>query len=187
MKKVITYVFIAVFIVFVIGLIVVISVNEAQDGPNKIVPTEAAISAYKSGGGILTHKPDQDLSFDGTMRCYKIVYMPEYDEFQVTVKYNKNAYSDFDTDEERGFEFKMYDTESGKEMTDYTYERASGGRYAYYRLVFSGVKFSDGADLELVMFPAGHDLKFSVIKLHKSGQTFTDYKLSKEEIASLGE
>ena len=162
-----------------------ITATDNCDVLNEITPTDCARAAYSAGEKLLTHEPDMTISGDGYMRCYSIVYIPSEKEFQVTVKFNKTAYDKLGASVEDGFAFKLYDTASDKEFTDYTATRDSEGLYGYYRIVFSGVSFLDTSDLEVVMFPKDDDSKYSAIKIHKSGQAFEDYKLSEKEVASL--
>lgn len=186
MKKVLFYVFIALLLVFVVWLIVNFTIMDSQSVLHDITPTDGAVSAYQSGGEILTHDPDQTMSAEGFMHVYSMIYIPSAKEFQITVKYNKSVYDKLGATAEAGFEFKLYNTETGEENVDYSEKRDTEERYSYYRLVFDGVEFSDAADLELVMFPKGDDSRYSALKVHKAGQVFEQYKLSEEEIASLG-
>ncbi len=186
MKKIISYVFIALFAVFVGWLIFRIVVMESKSVLSEITPTDQAAAVYKDGGEFLTHEPAQTMSFDGYMHLYSLVYLPDAKELQITVKYNKSVYEKLGATAEAGFGFKLYDTLTGEENTDYTFKRDTEDRYSYYRLAFEGVEATDGSDLEIVMFPKGDDTAFTAAKIHKSGQVFEDYKLSEEEIASLG-
>ena len=187
MKKIITAVFFVLFGIAVVGIFILSAINDAEDGPNTIVPTDGAVSAYRNGDPILWHKTDQKLSTDGNIRCYKMIYIPSAKELQITVKYNKIVYQKLDASEDDGFEFILYNTETKDESGDYTVsEHYSSGRFAYYRLVFQGVEFSDTADVELAMHPVGVRDCGSAIKLHRAGQEFEEYKLSDEEIAALG-
>ena len=186
MKKVLFYVFVALFLAFVVWLVINFIIMGRQSVFHDITPTEGAIAAYQSGEKILTHDPDQTMSDEGFMHVYSMIYVPSAKEFQITVKYNKGVYEKLGATAEAGFDFKLYNTETREENVNYTAMRDAEDRYSYYRLVFSGVEFSDGDDLELVMFPAGDDSHFSALKVHKAGQKFEEYKLSREEIASLG-
>ena len=186
MKKIIFYIFVVLLVLFVGALILRMCDMDSQSVLNKITPSENARAAYANGEKILTRQSEQNISYDGFMRCYAIVYLPERDELQVTVKYTNASYDKLGTTQTEGFGFKLYDTETAREFTDYTEERASDRNYGYYRLVFEGVEFSDKADLEVVMFPKRNEERYSAIKIHSSTGQFKDYKLSKEEIASLG-
>ncbi len=168
-----------------VGSIIMIFMSESKSVLRDIMPTDAAKAAYSSGEGILCHDTKQELSFDGYMRCYSLIYIPSERELQITVKTNNSVYEKLGTTAERGFVFKLYDTETKKEYTEYAGERAAEGRYGYYRLAFSGVEFSDKADIELVMLCPDDEERGSVIKLHEAGQEFEEYKLSKEETAKL--
>ncbi len=168
------------------GSIIMIFTSESKSVLCDIMPTDAAKMAYASGGGILAHDTKQELSFDGYMRCYSLIYIPEEKELQITVKSNNSVYEKLGTTAERGFVFKLYDVETETDFTEYAEERASQGRYGYYRLAFSGVEFSDNADIELVMLCPDDDERGSVVKIHEAGQKFEEYRLSKEEIAALG-
>ena len=186
MKKVIFYVFIALFLAFVVWLVVNFAIMDAQSTLSDVTPTEGAAAAYKNGDDILTHDPDQTMSVEGYMHVYSMIYIPSAKELQITVKYNKSVYEKLGTTAEDGFAFKLFNTETEEETTDYTAKRDTEDRYSYYRLAFSGVEFSDAADLELVMFPPQNESSFSAMKIHRAGQKFVQYDLSKEEIASLG-
>ena len=186
MKKAFKFVVGLTVLLVAVGAIIMIWISESKSVLCDITPTDAAKEAYASGGEILYHDTDQELSFDGYMRCYALIYIPGGKELQITVKSNNSVYEKLGTTESRGYRFKLYDTETGKEFTDYSEVRESDGRYGYYRLAFSGVEFSDSADIELVMLSPGDDELGSVIKLHKAGQKFKEYNLTKEEIASLG-
>ena len=168
-----------------VGSIIMIFTSESKSVLCDVMATDAAKTAYSSGEQILCHDTKQELSFDGYMRCYSLIYIPAERELQVTVKSNVSVYEKLGTTAERGFVFKLYDVETGKEFTKYAEQRESSGRYGYYRLAFSGVEFSDKADIELVMLCPDDVERGSVIKIHEAGQEFTEYKLSKEEIAQL--
>ena len=186
MKKVLTIIIFAMIAVVVVSLVIMISVSEAKTVLRAITPTPAAVKAYAEGEDILSHDVKQELSFDGYMRCYALVYIPDEGELQVTVKSNNSVYEKLSTTAERGFVFKLYDVETEREFTEYTEVRASEGRYGYYRLAFSGVEFSEDADLELVMLSPDNEERGSVIKLHKAGQEFEEYELTDDETVSLG-
>ncbi len=186
MKKVLFYIFTALFAAFVIWLIVNFTIMDSQSVLSDVTPTDGAKAAYAAGEEILTHEPDQEMSSEGFMHVYSLVYIPSAKEFQVTVKYNKAVYQKLGTTAEAGFGFKLYNTETEEENENYVEKRDTEDRYSYYRLVFENVEFSEAADLELVMFPKGDDSRFSALKMHRSGQKFEEYKLSEEEIASLG-
>ena len=186
MKKVIFYVFVALFLAFVVWLVINFSIMDASDVLSGITPTDGAKAAYAAGDEILTHDPDQRMSSDGYMHVYSMIYIPSAKEFQITVKYNKSVYEKLGATAEEGFGFKLFNTETEEENTDYTQTRDTEERYSYYRLVFENVGFSENADLELVMFPKGNDSSFSAMKIHRADQKFEQYKLSREEIASLG-
>ena len=187
MKKIITGVFFVLFGIAVVGIFILSAINDAENGPNTITPTEGAVSAYRNGDPILSHDTDQKFSSDGNIRCYKMIYIPSAKEFQITVKYNNIVYQKLEADADDGFEFVLYNTETKEENTDYTVsEHPSKGRFEFYRLVFHNVEFSDTADIELAMHPVGARDRGSAIKLHKAGEEFEQYKLSKKEIAALG-
>lgn len=187
MKKVLYIIIAAMALVALVGVIVMISISDAKNVLRDITPTDAVIEAYKSGGEILTHDPDQELSFDGYMRCYALVYIPGAKELQITVKSNRSAFEKLETTEEQGYIFLLYNTETEEENKNCTVTSEFEGRYAYYRIVFGDVEFSDTASLELVMLSPNNAERGSVAKIHKSGQEFAKYKLSKEEIASMGD
>ena len=168
-----------------VGSIIMIFTSESKTVLRDIMPTDAAKNAYASGGGILTHDTKQELSFDGYMRCYSLIFIPEEKELQITVKSNNSVYEKLGTTAERGFVFKLYDVDAKTEFTEYSEQRAAQGRYGYYRLAFRGVEFSDKADIELIMLCPDDEERGSVIKLHEAGQMFEEYELSKEEIAQL--
>ncbi|MBR6917820.1 MAG: hypothetical protein IKN38_06510 [Clostridia bacterium] len=186
MKKIIFWVFIVLFVLFVAAILWRVFEMDAKSIFSDITPSEAAKRAYGSGEKILTHDVDQPMSFDGYMQVYSFVYIPEERELQIMVKHNQSVYEKLGASSEAGFAFKLYNTETEEEYTDYTASRDMEGRYRYYRLLFSGVEFSDEADIELVMYPSGNDESHSALKLHKSGEEFYDYKMSKKEIESLG-
>ena len=187
MKKILTGVFFALFGIVVVGIFVLSAIGDAEDGPNTITATSGAVSAYKNGDPILTHKTDMKLSTDGNIKCYKMIYIPSAKEFQITVKYNKIVYEKLGANEDEGFDFVLYNTKTGEENTSYIVsDRSAKGRFCYYRLVFHEVVIQDDADIELAMHPAGKRDVGSAIKLHRSTQQFEDYKLSKKEIAALG-
>ncbi len=186
MKKVIYTALAVMMVVALVGVIILISNAESKNILRDISPTEAAKEAYASGGEILTHDFMQDLSFDGFMRCYSLIYIPEAKELQITVKSNKSVYAKLSTTESEGYLFLLYNTETEDENRNYTLTRDFDNQYGYYRLVFEGVEFSDAADLEVVMLSPNDSEKGSVVKIHKHGQEFEEYKLSEKEIASLG-
>ena len=186
MKKVIFYVFVALFLAFVVWLIVNFAIMDDKSVLSDITPTDGVREAYRNGEEILTHEPDQIMSSDGYMHVYSMIYIPSAKEFQITVKYNKSVYEKLGTTAEAGFGFKLFNNETYEENSAYSSERDTADRYSYYRLVFENVEFSDRADLELVMFPKDNEASFSAMKIHRADQEFEEYKLSEEEIASLG-
>jgi len=186
MKKASFYIILALFLVAVIGIFILASISESQSVLGTITPTDAACEAYRSGGALLTAEDGQGLSYDGYMRCYAIVYIPDAHELQITVKSNKSTYERLGTTEEAGFDFMLYDTVTEEENRNYTEERASEGRHCYYRLVFSDFELTEETDVELIMFPKGKDDKYSYLKFHRAGEELTEYELSDEEVAALG-
>lgn len=187
MRKVLTAIFLAAFAVVLIFAIVMISISESTSVLDLVTPTAAVKTAYESGGKILTYSPEQSISFDGYMRCYSIVWIPEAKEFQVSVKSNNSTYEKLGATKADGYDFMLYDVESETEYRAYTETKEYEDRYSYFRLVFEDVEFGEDVSLELIMFPKGKETPYSYFMLHESGELLKNYKLSKEEIASLGE
>ena len=186
MKKVLTVIFLALFAVVLGFAIVMISMSESTDVLDLVTPTDAVRTA-NAGGGIFEVKPELSISYDGNMRCYSIVWIPEAHEFQVSVKSNNSTYEKLGANKADGYDFMLYDVERETEYRTYTEEREFEGRYSYFRLVFEDVEFDEDVSLELIMFPKGKETPYSYFMLHESGEELGTYKLSKEEIALLGE
>ena len=192
LKKIPFIIIMVLFGAFLLFMLFLIITSESKTVFNEITWTQGAKEAYDAGGDILTHKADQQLSTDGYMRCYAIIWIPSANEVQVTVKHNVGVYEKAGTSPDVGFGFKLYNTGTKVAFTDYTAKREEKGRYGYYKLVFKDVEFDpETEDLEIVMFPKHDEEKFSVLKLHNSGtmmgykQDFEPYDFSKKEIAAL--
>ena len=200
MKKVLFIIFVVLFVIFLIFSFYLVFTSESKSVFNEIEWTEGAKEAYSNGDEILTHEADQQISTDGNMRCYAIIWIPSANELQVTVKHNVGVYEKMGVSPDVGFGFKLYNTGNGEEyntkegdeFTEYTAKREEKGRYAFYKLVFSGVKLDpETEDLEIVMYAKHNEDKFSVMKLHNSGailgykQVFEPYDFSKGELAAL--
>ena len=187
MKKVLTVIFLLIFAVAIGFAVVMISISESTSVLDLVTPTDAVKAANASGGEIFELDPEIAISYDGYMRCYTIVWIPEAKELQVSVKSNNSTYEKLGATKADGYDFMLYDVASETEYRTYTEEREYEGRYSYFRLVFEGVEFDENVSLELIMFPKGKETPYSYFMLHESGEELKTYKLSKEEIALLGE
>ncbi len=190
MKKILYYILGGAFIVFLGAFIFRMCVMDQQKVLNTITVTENVREAYKNDGKILTHEPYEDMSFRGYMKCYAMVYLPEYGEFQVTVKSNNSSYEKVGTTESAGFDFALAvgDASSGdliRKFDDYTFTRDKEGLYGYYRLVFKGVTVPENGNITIGLYAAGGNEPRDEMILHAAGQEFRDYRLSKEEIAKI--
>ena len=187
MKKILKYtVYIFLALVFA-AFVVRIWVFDASTVFTDIVPTENAKTAYAQNLEITTHELIQNIADDGNSRGYALVYIPESGELQITMKYNLSIYKKASVPTDSELQFKLYDTETEKEYYAVYYQRDVKGNYGYARVVFEGVWFSESADIEIVMCNEDYSEDFSCYKVHAAKQEFESYKLSKEEIALLGQ
>lgn len=187
MKKILKYTVYAFLALVFVALVVRIWIFDASNVFTDIVPTENAKTAYAENQEILSHELIQNIADDGNSRGYALVYIPESGELQITMKYNLSILKKASLPEGYEFQFKLFDTETEKEYYAVYYQRDIKGNYGFTRAVFEGVRFSESADIEIVMCSEDYSEDYSCYKVHASKQDFEPYKLSKEEIALLGQ
>lgn len=143
------------------------------DKAKEMIWNEAAYNAYSASGGDLTvYSQDPEATFgnDGRFSIYQMRYIPEIDQVQFTLRYNRStvvalkdeiaakyAVSENATAEERAaaekaaadaiamvdndpFVFILRD-QDGRVYDDYSYTSYSSGLYTYVRIAFDGVSF----------------------------------------------
>ena len=130
-----------------------------------ILWTDEATAAYEASNGALviyTQEQDDTIGKDGRFSVYSVKLIPEIDEVQLTVRYNRStvkalreqtesAYTD-EADrsaalaliDDEPFVYLLRDNENNV-YTDYTEYTYTEGLYTYVTLAFDGVKLFDTA------------------------------------------
>ena len=134
-----------------------------------ILWTDEARAAYGESGGslvIYTQEQDDTMGKDGRFSVYSVKLIPEIDEVQLTVRYNRStvkalkeqtesAYSDDDEKaaaaaliDDEPFVFLLRD-DSNNVYADYTEYTYTEGLYTYVTLAFDGVKLFNTETAEI--------------------------------------
>ncbi|MBQ9692135.1 MAG: hypothetical protein IJV70_03165 [Clostridia bacterium] len=100
-------------------------------------------------------------SEDGMFSVYTILYVPELEQLQFTVRYNNRALNyleqDYPGSKDRDgehYRFLLRDDHETK-YTEYSYTQDEKMGYTYRRLIFSGVSFTDVSAMYVDVYYAG--------------------------------
>lgn len=177
--------FVAVFnIMFIFRCCVADNTNILAD----LVPTDALRAAYTDGEvELITHDVVREISENGYMRAYAYVWSPEAKEVQITIRYNNSVYEYNMLPEGSEFSYTLTDSVTGAIYTPSYTESDEMWMYNYRRLVFSGVEFSEDANLIVHMYYG--DTEISSETIHYADQNVVNepYALSQKEKQSLSE
>lgn len=158
----------AICIVLIVGIYAILAYRliTGLGVPKKataILWTDEATAAYEESGGALviyTQEQDDAMGKDGRFSVYSVKLIPEIDEVQLTVRYNRStvkalreqtesAYTDeaardaaLALIDEEPFVYLLRDNDNNV-YTDYTEYSYTEGLYTYVTLAFDNVKLFD--------------------------------------------
>lgn len=185
-SRVIGIIFTAALVVFICALLFRICQSDYK-GLEDTYITDSFKAAYQNSTDVRTHAVNDTFSENGAVYAYSLVYIPESGYMQFTVRYNTRhideviaAHPEFSFD-------KIRYTLTSKDGT--TYEPVvvadeSKYNYRYFKLEFTGVDFSS-EELSVNMILDGLDFDGGSLVIHRSSETYIEYKFSKSEWASL--
>ena len=100
-------------------------------------------------------------SDDGMFSVYTIIYIPELEQLQFTVRYNNRALNYLEQDypgskaqDGEHYKFILRD-DHGTKYTEYSYTQDEKMGYTYRRLIFSGVNFTDVSAMYVDVYYSG--------------------------------
>ncbi|MBO4428340.1 MAG: hypothetical protein J5832_00145 [Clostridia bacterium] len=136
------------------------------DKAKKMLWTPKEVTAYAENGGNLTvysQEPEAQFGSDGHFSIYLVKYVPETNQLQLTLRYNRSTVADLKSDltalyeadedaealekalalaDEDPFTYILRD-DTGKVYTSYYVSSFTSGLYTYVRLAFDGVELFD--------------------------------------------
>ncbi len=176
---------IVVFIIFFLNALIIFRCCFAAERftLSRITPTEALTAAYRADPSLTmwTHDPIREISEDGDMTVYAIVYIPSIRELQLTVRYNDSVTSYNSLPEDTVFTFALRDSDSGGVTPASVADAEKKLMYNYRRLVFDGVDFTDTNILTLVMLAGDEEISADIVHHADQNVVLEPYKLSGAE------
>jgi hypothetical protein len=156
------------FAFFLIGLMVFrLMSSKPPKNMKQLVWDEAlvALVAENTASGEQTEIKNivsyDSFSEDGMFSVYTIIYIPELEQLQFTVRYNNRALNYLDADypgakdaEGEHYVFMLRD-DHGTKYTDYSYTSDKKMGYTYRRLIFNGVDFTDVSAMYVDVYYSG--------------------------------
>ncbi len=183
--------------------VIVLSVTDGDGDISDIAWTEEMIeeyNAYPDSFYIEYVKAYEERYFtdDGYFSVSEGRYVPECDQWQFTIRYNKSTLEALS--KERGEEMSVDDdhftfalfASDGTVYRDFLYKKHTEGRHIYYRLIFDGVDISNVDDIKIMIYciddiEGGELPKLAVgrLPLFDVGLPREDYNYKKELPADL--
>jgi len=159
------------FTVFAFSIIALMFFRLIQSKPPKSMTqltwNEELVSLYAENTekGVQTEMKyilsSDSFSDDGMFSVYTIIYIPELQQIQFTVRYNNRTLNYLEQDypdakDQAGelYRFLLRD-DHGTKYTEYSYTQDEKMGYTYRRLIFSGVSFTDVSAMYVDVYYAG--------------------------------
>ena len=176
---------IVVFIIFFLNALIIFRCCFAAERStlSRITPTEALTAAYRADPSLTmwTHKPVRELSEDGYMTLYAIVYIPSIRQLQLTVRYNDSVCSYNSLPEDTVFTFALRDSEGSADVPAAVAGAEKKLMYNYRRIIFDGVDVTDTNILTLVMLAGDEEISTDIVHHADQNVVIEPYKLSGAE------
>jgi hypothetical protein len=156
------------FAFFVIGLMCFrLMQSKPPKNMTQLIWNEELVALYAENtqNGVQTEMKNilsyDSFSDDGMFSVYTIIYIPELQQLQFTVRYNNRVLNYLEQDypgakdkEGEHYRFLLRD-DHGTKYTEYSYTQDEKMGYTYRRLIFSGVSFTDVSAMYVDAYYAG--------------------------------